>query len=63
MVCFHYFQIQVEIFLFLILLFLLFPFSIFVQALGTAIASTKVMKAQQVVKGESGEEVRELPTQ
>lgn len=27
------------------------------QALGTAIASTKVMKAQQVVKGEDGNEV------
>ncbi len=27
------------------------------QALASAIASTQVMKAQQVVKGESGEEV------
>lgn len=58
MVCFHYFQLQVEIFFVFILA--LVSFSIFVQALGTAIASTKVMTAQQVVKSESGEEVREL---
>jgi len=31
--------------------------SVYLQALATAIASTKVMKAQQVVKSESGEEV------
>lgn len=31
--------------------------SFYPQALGTAIASTKVMKAQQVVKGEDGNEV------
>ncbi|MGH0121513.1 UNVERIFIED_CONTAM: hypothetical protein FKN15_001488, partial [Acipenser sinensis] len=30
------------------------------EALGTAIASTKIMKAQQIVKGEDGDEVREL---
>jgi len=29
------------------------------QALGTAIASTKVMKAQQVMRGEDGSEVSE----
>lgn len=33
------------------------PFVLF-QALASAIASTKVMKAQQVVKSESGEEVK-----
>ena len=30
------------------------------EALASAIASTKVMKAQQVVKSESGEEVKAL---
>lgn len=35
-------------------------FFILAQALASAIASTKVMKAQQVVKSESGEEVKVL---
>lgn len=36
--------------------------SFYLQALGTAIASTKVMKAQQVVKGEDGNEVSKRDT-
>lgn len=34
---------------------------LYLQSLASAIAATKVLSAQQVVKNESGEEVRESP--
>lgn len=46
----------------IVVIFIQTPGGVFVQALGTAIASTKVMKAQQVVKGEDGNEVSKRVT-